>query len=134
MDFLFFSVTAINGFDGISHYLRAGLLVNTCSIYSIEPVEGCSANFTSTRGVREASASSGRLDPHLAETRRVLQDAEGRSRDSGSAKPVERRAAEDPKLKAQREKGIERIREGARPPAPRDGQEQLLDYLLGSDR
>ena len=136
MDFLFFGVTAINGFDGISHYLRAGLIVNTCSIYSIEPVEGCSANFTSTRGVREATASSGPLDPHLAETRRVLQDAEGRSGDGGSAEPVERRrrAAEDPRLKAQREKGIDRIRAGARPPAPRDGQEQLLDYLLGSDR
>ena len=31
MDFLFYQVAAINGFDSLGHYLRAGLIVNTCS-------------------------------------------------------------------------------------------------------
>ncbi|MEX2195666.1 MAG: MlaD family protein [Thermoleophilaceae bacterium] len=132
MDYLFFQVTAINGFDGISHYLRAGLIVNTCSVYAIEPVAGCSANFTDTRAVRGATASSRQLDPRLADTRRVLRGAEPKA--AGDAEPVERkdRPAADPKLEARREEGIERIRKGAERPAPRNGTEQLLDYLLGS--
>lgn len=135
MDYLFFQVTAINGFDGISHYLRAGLIVNSCSSYAIEPVEGCNANFTRTRAVRGAGAASQRLDPRLAETRRVLAGAE--SGRGSHAKPIDRRgerdgAATDPELRAQREHGVERIRKGAERPAPRNGQEQLLDYLLGS--
>ena len=33
MDYIFYTMTAINGFDGVSHYLRAALIVNTCSTY-----------------------------------------------------------------------------------------------------
>ena len=29
MDYIFFQMTAINGYDSIGHYLRAGLIVNT---------------------------------------------------------------------------------------------------------
>jgi ABC-type transporter Mla subunit MlaD len=45
MDYAFFQVAAINGFDSIGHYLRAGLIVNLCSSYAVAPVTGCSANF-----------------------------------------------------------------------------------------
>jgi ABC-type transporter Mla subunit MlaD len=53
MDFIFYSVAAVNGFDELGHYLRAGLIVNQCTSYATAPVPGCSANF-----VRQASSSS----------------------------------------------------------------------------
>src|SRR3954468_5292096 len=45
MDYILFQMLAINGFDGISHYLRAGLITTLCSSYAIEPVPGCRAGF-----------------------------------------------------------------------------------------
>ena len=46
MDYIFYQVAAINGFDSFGHYLRAGLIVNQCSTYAVQPTFGCSANFT----------------------------------------------------------------------------------------
>ncbi len=46
LNWVFFQTTALNGFDDVSHYLRAGLLTNLCSRYSTEPTPGCSARFT----------------------------------------------------------------------------------------
>ena len=34
MDYIFYQAAAINGFDAIGHYLRAGLLVNQCATYA----------------------------------------------------------------------------------------------------
>jgi hypothetical protein len=53
MDYLFFQMTAINGFDASGHYLRAGLLINPCSTYAIEKTTGCEATFS------KAGAGSG---------------------------------------------------------------------------
>jgi ABC-type transporter Mla subunit MlaD len=135
MDYLFFQTTAINGFDGISHFLRAGLIVNTCSVYAIEPAPGCSANFTR----QEASASAtggGAPDPRLAATRSALRDA-GNGNGAGSrAEPIERKpmaGPESPRRRQARERGVDRVRAGGRPPAPRDPRAQVLDYLLGND-
>jgi ABC-type transporter Mla subunit MlaD len=60
MDYILYQVTAINGMDGIGHYLRAGLIVNQCASYATTPVGGCTANFrpagaaTSTRATARA--------------------------------------------------------------------------------
>jgi ABC-type transporter Mla subunit MlaD len=70
LDYAFFQVAAINGFDSLGHYLRAALLVNLCSSYATEPVAGCSANFPKTSGSSAASAAGG--DPILARTAAVL--------------------------------------------------------------
>lgn len=56
MDYLFFQMTAINGFDSAGHYLRAGLLLNTCSTYATEKTIGCEATFS------KAGASALRAD------------------------------------------------------------------------
>ena len=61
MNYIFFQMTAINGFDEISHYLRASLLVNVCSTYVTTTAPGCSANFTQT-----ASISSNKTSPATA--------------------------------------------------------------------
>jgi ABC-type transporter Mla subunit MlaD len=52
MDYIYYQVAAINGFDAVGHYLRAGLIVNTCATYAVAPVAGCSARFP------DASASA----------------------------------------------------------------------------
>ena len=62
MDYLFFQVAAVNGFDSISHYLRAGLIVNLCSSYAVAPVTGCSSNFP-TAGSDGSSASAASAHP-----------------------------------------------------------------------
>jgi ABC-type transporter Mla subunit MlaD len=52
MDYIFYQVSAINGFDAVGHYLRAELIVNQCATYAVTPVAGCSAKFP------DASASA----------------------------------------------------------------------------
>jgi phospholipid/cholesterol/gamma-HCH transport system substrate-binding protein len=56
MDYLFFQMAAINGFDQSGHYLRAGLLINTCSTYAIEPFQGCLAKFQKQASTRSAAS------------------------------------------------------------------------------
>jgi virulence factor Mce-like protein len=63
MDFLFFQVAAINGFDSIGHYLRAGFIVNTCSTYAVEPTVGCAATFTNGGKASSAAVRNG-TDPN----------------------------------------------------------------------
>ena len=43
LDYVFYQVAAVNGFDSFGHYLRARLILNTCSRYYTAPVDGCSA-------------------------------------------------------------------------------------------
>jgi hypothetical protein len=52
-------MTAINGFDSAGHYLRAGLLLNTCSTYAIEKTIGCEATFTKAGAALRADAGAG---------------------------------------------------------------------------
>ena len=58
LDYIFFQVAAINGFDSVGHYLRAGLLVNACSQYAIASSADCSANFQDTGTASAASAAA----------------------------------------------------------------------------
>jgi hypothetical protein len=151
MDFLFFSMMGVNGFDGISHFLRAGLITNLCSSYAIEPVTGCNANFTSTRAI---GSGAGKVDPALLALRQALGrgirllDSKGNSVDdqiTGNRGRASREEAErqlnDPKIRRQREAGLNKLRRNAqrgRSPyfeqRPQSPEEQALDYLLGDDR
>jgi hypothetical protein len=58
MDYLFYQVGAVNGFDQVGHYLRASLLVNTCSTYSTQNSPDCTANFQKPLSGSSASAAS----------------------------------------------------------------------------
>jgi ABC-type transporter Mla subunit MlaD len=104
LDYIFYQVAAINGFDSIGHYLRAGLIVNQCASYAIEPTPGCSANFRAPAAVASASAAaaSGPRDETLARTAEAL-----------------RRALAGEAAKA-------------RAPANAERQDALLDYLFGA--
>ena len=138
MDFLFFQMTAINGFDGISHYLRAGLIVNLCSTYAIRVTDpSCLANFTS--GSSSSSATAARSRKQLAQ---ALGGPNGAPRIGADGKPVAgshpsllQRFIElaNPHVTKQREAGINRIRQTASSGSPALGQsDPALDYLLGN--
>ena len=82
MDYIFYQVAAINGFDGVGHYLRAELKVNQCATYSIRPISGCSANFpsasaSSSSAVATAAQATASDDPVLQRTAEALQRALG---------------------------------------------------------
>jgi ABC-type transporter Mla subunit MlaD len=129
MDYLFFQMIAINGFDGLGHYLRAGLIVNLCSTYAISPTPGCNANFT------EAQIASARrrddVGPAIAEIAK-------KGDSSGSVPPTgtlfeQLVAPEEDEVRRERERRLEEIRQQANEPSPGtgDAQDPLLDYLLG---
>src|SRR3954463_282094 len=78
MDYIFFQVTAINGFDGVSHYLRAGLMANLCSAYATVPAGGCNSNFTSTGSSAKVQSTGDKLLDRLhAKLRAELADGSG---------------------------------------------------------
>ena len=138
MDYIFFQVTAINGFDSLSHYLRAGLLASAaCSRYQITVAFGCESTFGQAE-VEGASAGrqSARIESRIA-PQRPPEDDPGPADDVGSLKDdIERiTRIEDPEIEAQREERLEELREGANsPPSGPYGDEQpFLDYLLGND-
>jgi ABC-type transporter Mla subunit MlaD len=70
MDFLFFQTTAINGYDSVGHYLRAGLILNACSTYTIKLFEDCKSGFGQTDEAAAARAASAGGVPGYADTRR----------------------------------------------------------------
>ena len=50
LDYVFYQVAAINGYDNFGHYLRARLILNTCSRYYTRVVAGCWAKFAASAG------------------------------------------------------------------------------------
>lgn len=147
MDYLFFQVAAINGFDQVGHYLRAGLIVNTCSNYSIQPVDGCTANFQSTGETSARAAAEAADDETLARTAKVLAGADPasvlpadqRTRNRELRRTIadaRRRAAKQPAPKAEKPAAPPAATAPpAAPPTaltPAQRQATLLDFLLGS--
>jgi phospholipid/cholesterol/gamma-HCH transport system substrate-binding protein len=134
-DYLFFQTLAINGFDGIGHYLRAGLSVNLCALYATRPAGGCNSNFTQTQAT---STSNDDLAPALAELAKLgAQGADDNGPATGSVPP-----GGDPAVRtlaeqiAEGKQNVNRIREGAGGPSPglEGVADPLLDYLLGDGR
>jgi ABC-type transporter Mla subunit MlaD len=129
-DFLYYLALNTNGFDSIGHYLRAGLVTNTCSSYFTAFGGACNANFYdpfSTAGAASADARNARVGKRPSEGGNV--PAQGTLLEGllgGEADPAQTR---------QRDEGIERLRqrvEKGRSPAL-DGGEPVLDYLLGGE-
>jgi ABC-type transporter Mla subunit MlaD len=132
-DFLYYLALSTNGFDELGHYLRAGLVTNTCTEYAtVNTGIACTANFTS--GLEGASASGSQaLAAHqapepkkgsgqgsVAPTGTLLQDLLG----PGS----------DPQRARERESHMKALRERASQGSPGLGEkEPMLDYLLGGD-
>ena len=156
MDYIFFQVAAINGFDSFGHYLRAGLIVNQCASYAVEPSFGCSANFTGdagASGAQAAAAATGQpRDEVLQRTAAALAKALGlpvpKGAEDAAEKPRTRRAKRDgrPEKKADRAPEATPTPQATPQPQPRpepgpggtrsdkpSQTETLLDYLFGGD-
>jgi virulence factor Mce-like protein len=142
MDYIFFQVTAINGFDGVSHYLRAGLMANLCSAYATVPAGGCNSNFTTTGSSAKTQVTGDRLLDKLH-----AQLADGSNAEGTGAKPIKQprkksadpfktlRELTDPRIAQQRRTTIDNATGRSRRPGQsryqRAPEDQALDYLLG---
>ena len=134
LDYVYYQATAVNGFDSIGHYLRAGLIVNTCSTYSVEPLLGCTSNFIQpTAGA--SSASGG--DRTLQATSAVLNGAEPEDVLSVEerARVKQQTASARRALRRQAEREAAQAQPAPAPaqPASPNTTEALLDYLMGAD-
>jgi virulence factor Mce-like protein len=146
MDYIFFQVTAINGFDGVSHYLRAALIANLCSAYALEPAGGCNSNFVSGGGSSKIRPSG---DPGLDKLHAKLAAELGDGSDATgkNPKPVKKKKNDkpdpfktlheltDPHTVQQRHTTIRHGTGRAAQPGQgryqRTPEDQALDYLLG---
>jgi phospholipid/cholesterol/gamma-HCH transport system substrate-binding protein len=143
MDYIFYQVAAINGFDSFGHYLRAGLIVNQCANYAIQPSFGCSANFPRAASSSSAQAASAGAPRDQA----VLHTAAALAKELGLPAPDGAEPEKQVRLQPER-RSADQVKQtpAAEPtPAPRvaaetppaqDQQsrtETLLDYLFGGD-
>jgi phospholipid/cholesterol/gamma-HCH transport system substrate-binding protein len=145
MDYIFFQVAAINGFDSVGHYLRAGLIVNACSVYAITSSPDCSANFQD-QGSDSGSGASARAaaaTPDAAEgyadTRRSPDlrrlDAYLHGLDPDKAVPQNRTTGPAAQPAAAQPAAAQPAATGApaaNAPAADPATGALLDYLIGS--
>jgi hypothetical protein len=147
LDYIFFQATAINGFDGISHYLRAELLTNLCSKYTTEAIIGCNANFTQTHSI---GTSNGTADASLQRLGAALKAGlargatktsakGGAAKGSGTVNPFDAlHQLVDPRAAQARQRTLGQIRNGVqsgRSPAfgRSSASDAALNYLLGND-
>ena len=161
MDYIFFQGAAVNGFDQFGHYLRASLIVNTCSQYTADPQPGCSAKYQKPASTQARAAS---MKPsniaRLFKAQGKDQSAEAMAKKRGDSvvEPVsddggDDQAAASPSSRGRRPAGALKLPAAILPgqdatpapaaggnpiaaqPAPQDAQKAvqdgLLDYLLG---
>jgi ABC-type transporter Mla subunit MlaD len=138
MDYIFYQVAAINGFDAFGHYLRAGLIVNTCSTYSVSPIPGCSANFAtpSASSSSEASLNGMPRDQTLLRTAQALREALGLSKAKKKDTSVARRSAPQTPARTRTTTPVltpTPAPQQQTPPPTNTPADPLLDYLFGSD-
>jgi ABC-type transporter Mla subunit MlaD len=150
LDYAFYQVAAVNGFDSFGHYLRAGLIVNQCSTYAINPTPGCTANFVpATATAAGASGPDYPTDPVLAATAAAIRRAMAgetdaapklqatptpqpkRERRSPAATPTPAATATPAPSAAPAPQSLPAP--SATPAPPSSGDEPLLDYLFGKD-
>jgi phospholipid/cholesterol/gamma-HCH transport system substrate-binding protein len=139
MDYVFFQVAAINGFDSFGHYLRAGLIVNQCANYAVQPAFGCSANYPRAASSSAAQAASAApRDKVLQRTAVALAKALGLKVPEA---PEPEKRTRDRKA-ADQDVAAEPTPTATPTPAPtpapqapteEERTETLLDYLFGGD-
>jgi hypothetical protein len=127
MDNIFYTMTAINGFDAVSHYLRAALIVNTCATYNFaaQVSPGCSAKWADEGASTSAAAASvGSVKDHGTPPSKSLLSRilSFSSTPSGSGLNAERQAA------------IQRVQQGSGGGSSQalGANDPVLKYLLGN--
>jgi virulence factor Mce-like protein len=145
MNYIFFQMTAINGFDEISHYLRASLLVNVCSTYVTTTAPGCSATFTQRKSVSSSNQTNVATAADALDNKGNAPDADANSPLSALTKVAKGvlnlggRSPSKQQLQQMNRGGVEKIQaaaaKGSSPALDGVGgqDEALLSYLMGSD-
>jgi phospholipid/cholesterol/gamma-HCH transport system substrate-binding protein len=124
MDYIFYQVAAINGFDAVGHYLRAGLIVNQCATYAQAQVPGCSAKFpTGTASSSSVTAKTANAvdatgdDPVLRATAIALARALGQEVEKAKKEvAAEKKPAQAPKAKGKRKRAKGKAQEDTSAP------------------
>ena len=144
LDYVFYQVAAINGYDNFGHYLRARLILNTCSRYYTRVVAGCSSKYAASAAQSSAvsaQAAGAGGSPVLERTSAALA---GKDPDSAAPAPTPSATATPAPTRAPSKKPAAPQPTPA-PPAPRsdgagntnsgeaDTTGPLLDYLFGKD-
>jgi phospholipid/cholesterol/gamma-HCH transport system substrate-binding protein len=146
MDWIYYQVAAVNGYDEEGHYLRAGLILNQCSAYAISFSAACSSKFGSSDSEASARAASAGDNGYVDDPRRsdslreldawmhgVKLDLPGASGSgsarSGAAASGSGAAASGSAPSAAASPGAATAAPTGS--APAGAQSALLDYLLG---
>jgi hypothetical protein len=130
-DLIYYVTLASNGFDGLGHYLRAGLVTNVCSTYALEPSSACRSTFFDPAA--ESSAASGPLEAANADPSK--QTGKGSVPPTGTLLQDLLGQGDDPSVRQRREENLDALRrrsERGGSPALEQA-EPALDYLLGGD-
>jgi ABC-type transporter Mla subunit MlaD len=131
MDYVFYQAGGINGFDSLGHYLRAALLVNQCSNYSLQPVFGCSAKFTGASATSAEAAAAASGDKTLVRTARALA---GKPITPVKPAKIPRRVKLAPTPTPTPAPAASATPAPTATPTPAPSQtDTLLDYLFGGD-
>jgi ABC-type transporter Mla subunit MlaD len=156
LDYAFYQVAAINGFDTFGHYLRAGLIVNQCSTYAVSPTPGCTANFASASATAAAAGAGGPRDRTLIATAEAIRRAMAgeparapRLQATPTPSPNRKRVARDPATTLTPAPTAAPAPSAAPAPAPapvtaaptatatpepsQGGGDPLMDFLFGTD-
>jgi len=157
MDYLFYQVAAINGFDQFGHYLRASLILNLCTAYATNATKSpvCAANFqkpVARSAGHELTALEALNMPGSLQSRRTAAILRGMSPQEAirltsgqsdasteTASPAATTAAATspaPPVSAADEQAVSDLAAGkssaSQDPGAKTGEE-LLDYLLGGE-
>src|SRR5262249_53093380 len=109
LDTVFYLTSSENGFDSISHYLRAALVVNLCSSYFATPSPGCYSFFDKSQSnVKSAPAAKSTAPAPATETQTA------QPQNQGAVSPLVAKA----------------VQQGG-PKTETNSTAQLLNYLLG---
>jgi ABC-type transporter Mla subunit MlaD len=142
-DFLYYLALSTNGFDSIGHYLRAGLVSNTCSAYATAPASGCNTNFADPLAIGSARTRPSRVlaaGARASDTVQQRNAPEPRRRGRSSVAAAGTLLSgllgpgEDRSATLQRARSLRGLRERSRQKSPALGPEEpVLDYLLGEE-
>jgi ABC-type transporter Mla subunit MlaD len=130
-DLIYYITLASNGFDGLGHYLRAGLVTNVCSTYALQPSSACRSTFFDPAA--ESSAASAELEAANADPSK--QTGRGSVPPTGTLLQDLLGQGGDPSVRERREQNLDALRrrhEAGASPALEDA-EPALEYLLGEE-
>jgi virulence factor Mce-like protein len=132
-DFLYYLALNLNGFDSVGHYLRAGLVTNTCSDFATQQpasTPNCWSLFYDPFGGGAASASA---EPRNAPAP-SRREGRGSVAPQGSLLQDVIGTPETASQARERREGLARLRRRASEPSQgRAPDEPMLEYLLGGE-